>query len=264
MPEIVEILAPSGTGKTTVYKGLQKKWTPDEPWAVYHDFRYNRKVMYSSPKDYYYVLQRKFDDLRSSFFSSEIQYQKKSVGKKPNEKTFYERHPMFCDTAMELILEHNASGFNKKDKRFLNTFFFFETIEHLQAVLNHTDDRRLCIMDEGLLSRLMHLNSPTFSNEQLNQYLENMPFPFAIIYLECDAGYILQRILSREKTATVHSSLSKDDILSSTRDTQQLMEETLQLATERGSRVIRVNAERDSDKLIKNVFEIIRKMEFNP
>jgi thymidylate kinase len=258
MPEIVEILAPSGTGKTTLYKGLQKKWTPDEPWSVYHDFRYKRKLMYRFPKDYFLVMQRKINNLKMIFFTPEIQYEQNSAHQKPNEKIFYEQYPGFCDTAMELILKHNATGFNNEDKRFLNTFFLFETIEHLQAVLNHPEDKRLCIMDEGLLSRLMHLNSPTFTETELTRYLNFMPLPSVVIYLKCDAEFIVERIFSRKKTATVHTSLSRNEILHSTLKTQQLMETTLDMVQEKGSTVIRVNAETDSNELVSNVFKIVK------
>jgi thymidylate kinase len=258
MPEIVEILAPSGTGKTTLYKGLQKKWTPDDPWSVYHDFRYKRKLMYRFPKDYFLVLQRKINNLKKNFLTSEIQYKQNSAREKPNEKKFYEQYPEFCDTAMELILEHNVTGFNNEDKRFLNTFFLFETIEHLQAVLNHADDKRLCIMDEGLLSRLMHLNSPTFTEKELTRYLKFIPVPSAVVYLKCDAEFIVERILSRKKTATVHTSLSRDEILQTTLKTQQLMETTLGIVQEKGATILRVNAETDSNELANKVYDFVK------
>lgn len=262
MPEIVEILAPSGTGKTTLYKGLQKKWIPEEPWAVYHDFRYKRKQSYKFPKDYIDVLQRKLKDLKTVISQSDIRYENNSVHQKPNEKRFYEQNPEFCNTAMELILKHSSSGFAGEDKRYMNTFFLFETIEHLQAVQNHSDDNRACIMDEGLLSRLMHLNSPTFTDEELARYLQFMPVPSAVIYLQCDAEYIVQRILSRKKIATVHSSLSKEEVLETTRKTQQLMEKTLDIVRGKGSKVVRVNAEVDADELIENAYGMIRGGDF--
>lgn len=261
MPEIVEILAPSGTGKTTLYRGLQRIWTPEDSWSVYHDFRYKRKLMYRFPKDYFLALKRKINSKKKIFLSSEIQYKQNSAHEKPNEKKFYEQYPDFCDIAMELILKHNAVGFNKEDKRFLNTFFLFETIEHLQAVLNHPEDKRLCIMDEGLLSRLMHLNSPTFSDKELTQYVNFMPVPSAVIYLKCDAEFIVDRIYSRKKTATVHKYLSREEILQSTKSTQQLMEKTLKMVQEKGSKVARVNAEMNAVELIRTVYDLVKKGE---
>ena len=257
MPIIAEILAPSGTGKTTLYKKLQKKWKPQYKWAVYHDFRYQRRVLYTFPKDYFLVIKRKADILKNVLFSSEIQYKQNSVHQVPNEKLFYQNHTEFCDAVMKLISEHSAVGFNSEDKRVLNTYFFFETIEHLQAVMNHTEDERLCIMDEGLLSRLMHLNSPSFRENDVKKYMKHIPVPPVVFYLKCAPEIIAERIDSREKIATVHSSLTIDDILKTTRETQQLMELTLDFAKKKGSEIIEVNAEATADDMAVYIFERI-------
>ncbi len=258
MPEIVEILAPSGTGKTTLYKGLQRKWNSEAAWTVYHDFRYNRRILYRSPVDHLHRIRRKLNRLKTELFSSDIQYQLRSVHQQPNEILFYDTYPEFCDAVMELILKNNASGFNKQDKRFLSAYYMFETIEHLQAVLNHPEDKRICIMDEGLLSRLMHLNSPTFTDKELNNFLMFMPVPAAVIYLKCDAELIVKRIMSRKKRSTVHRDLSKEDIYRSTISTQKLMEKTLTLIRDKGTLVFEVNAENDSKKMLHQVYGLIK------
>lgn len=262
MPKIVEILAPSGTGKTTLYKDLQKKWAPGKSWVVYHDFRYKRKRKF--PKDYITAVWRKAKGVGESVFSSDIQYQEKAATLPQNERLFYSKYSEFCDVAMNLIFRRNVSGFGGDDKRFMNTFFMFETIEHLQAVMNYPEDPRTCIMDEGLLSRLMHLNSPSFTDDDLTEYLEKMPLPYGVIYLKCDANVITDRIVERKerKTATIHENLSRSEILNSTIKTQQMMEKTLRIIQGKGVQVFYADGSLSKEHLGSQVYKAIKNKHF--
>lgn len=258
MPKIVEILAPSGTGKTTLYKQLQKKWKPEDKWVVYHDFKYNRKRKF--PGDYFTAIWQKLKSEGEAIYSRDIQYQEKTARLPRNERLFYSNYSEFCDIAMNLILKHNARGFGGEDKRFMNTFFMFETIEHIQAVMNFPQDPRACVMDEGLLSRLMHLNSPSFSDDDLNLYLDKMPLPDGVIYLECDAQIIRDRIMERKryKTATIHINLSRNEILDSTLKTQRMMENTLKIIQNEGVKVFYADATLNGVDLGNQIYDIIQ------
>lgn len=117
-----------------------------------------------------------------------------------------------------------------------------KSIERVNRVLDVESDARACLIDEGLVSRLMHLNSPTFSKEAVDQYISSMPLPDAIIYLNTGANEILKRIKKREKKSTIHSGLSNQEIIESTENTQELIQYSLRKLEETEVQILRLSA----------------------
>ncbi len=251
MAKIVELLAPSGAGKSTLYRHLQKRWEPAFSWAVYHDFRYERKPRKRFPSDYIRAISKRFEK------REEIEYKGAKVSKFPKEREFYRAHPEFVNRALDLIHEHNRNGYSGVDNRFHSIFFLMETAEQLQAVLEEPEDPRACLMDEGLLSRVMHLNSPRFDEEALDRYMEHMPMPDAVIYLHLPPDELIRRIRSRERVATLHQGLEADTIEESTRRSMQLMESAIRKAEGCGSGIYRVEGSGAPEKVADKVVEIL-------
>src|SRR5690625_6677323 len=91
MASIVEIVGPSGVGKSYIYNQLRDAWNKNDKWAVYHDFRYERKSRnsFSRPEiiyEYLYNILNKvkyisykpsggeqLDHMRSEEHTSELQ-----------------------------------------------------------------------------------------------------------------------------------------------------------------------------------------------
>ena len=94
-------------------------------------------------------------------------------------------------------------------------------------------------------------------------YLEHMPVPSAVFYLKCETEFIVERIFSRQKRATVHKGLSREEILKTTLNTQHLMEKTLNLLPESRTSVIEVDAQKDADDLIEFVHRSLKARNLN-
>lgn len=241
MAKTVELIGPSGVGKSSLYFALQKRWRVNDDWAIYHDFKYKRKKW--SPEGILLKLQS------MAFAVSNTDYIWDEGKISDQKKEFANRHPEFIETFLDLIHEHAKVGFNGEDKRFQVIFFMFKSIERINRVMEDLSDDRVCLIDEGLVSRLMHLNSPSFSKKDVERYISTMPLPDAIIYLNTEADEILKRIDKREKTSTIHSGLTDSEIIESTKNTQELIDFSLSKLEKSGVEVLRLNAKKQVKSL---------------
>lgn len=215
MGKIVELIGPSGVGKSSLYLELQNQWSKSDSWAVYHDFVYRRKERDVTK----FFLRVK--SLWGKVFSSDYYWNEGRV--KSAQKIFAEDNPEFMSVLMDLIHEHSKVGYNGEDKRFLVTFFSLKSIGRLQNALQRKEDNRVCLIDEALISRIMHINSPTFTKDQLRKYITSMPLPDGLIFLNAPVDEVLKRIHKRKTLATIHEGLTIDEIQELTINTQNLM-----------------------------------------
>lgn len=242
MPKVVELIGPSGVGKSSLYFSLEKQWKESDDWAIYHDFMYRRRK---------WSLEGILLKLKSIFFAVSDSDYFWSEGKIIDQKKeFAQKYPEFIQTVLDLVEEHSKEGFNGEDKRFQVIFFMLKSIERVNSVMEKSDDRA-CLIDEGLVSRLMHLNSPSFSKKDVDRYIDSMPEPDAIIYLNTEADEILNRIKKRKKTSTIHSGLTEQEIIESTENTQELIQYSLSSLKESGVEILELNAKES----VKNLTE---------
>jgi len=241
MAKIIEMLGPSGVGKSSLYTELQNRWSVNDSWAVYHDFMYRRK------KRDLVTFALRLKSFWSKVHNSDYFWNDGNL--KDSQREFAAAYPEFMSVLMDLIQDHTKSGFNGKDKRFLVTFFTLKSIGRLHAIMERTEDKRTCLIDEALLSRVMHINSPTFTSEDLEMYLDAMPLPDGLIYLNAPSEIVLNRIRKRDKISTIHEGLSESEILSYTENTQQMMEAVIKFLKKREIPVLELDARNSTGKL---------------
>ena len=234
MPKIVELLGASGVGKSSLYYSLQKKWEKKDNWAIYHDFIYKRK-----DKSLVSIMLK----LKSFLYKvSETDYHWNDGKIADHKKEFAVKYSDFIAVFLDLVNEKAKYGFDGVDKRFFMIFYMLKSIERLHNVIEKKSDERVCLIDEALLSRIMHLNSPDFTQNDLLSYLDAMPLPDAVIYLHAPADQIIHRIRKRDRTSTLHAGMEEVDILKYTVDTQQLMEYSLDILKGKGVSILRLDA----------------------
>lgn len=234
MAKIVELLGPSGVGKSSLYIDLQNRWRETDDWAVYHDLVYRRK------KSDAITLALKVKSLWTKTHNSDYFWNDGHL--KDSQRKFAERCPEFMSVLMDLIQEHTKEGYNGEDKRFLATFFTLKSMGRLQAVYEKENDNRICLIDEALISRIMHLNSPSFTLSSLKTYLAAMPLPDGLVYLNAPAEVVLNRIRKRKKLSTIHQGLSDGEMQLYTENTQKLMEEVIDFLKQKKISVLQLDA----------------------
>lgn len=255
MARIVEIVGPSGIGKSYLYNQLRDEWNEKDKWAVYHDFRYERKSRhsFSRPEIIYEYLYNLINRVKY------ISYKNTGGEQLYHMKKFHEDHMQFVNHTLDII-NRCCREFYKKDNRYLATLYFYKSVEELQAILELNHDKRICLFDEGLLSRIMHLSSESLTDQDMDEYLKYMPVPDGIILLKSDSRRIRENIKKRRRVATIHQGLNDQQLQKYTEKTQYHMEYAARYFREKGVKVMEFNLDAVGSNQIGAIVEALNRI----
>lgn len=259
MPKTVELIGASGVGKTSVYKELQSKWEPGYNWVTYDKLKYDRtELLKRSVKSAQRLLLRLLPSSKSNQKKTDLPEKWKFIDK--NSLTFRgEKYNEFKSVIMDLIQEHCIKGYEGTDKRFVTTYMMMWSLAHVDNVYSKKNDDRLCLLKEGegLISRIMHLNTPSFDEEALNNFLELVPFPDYLILLESTPGLIMERIKNRNRISTLHKGMDEDTIAEYTTKTIKFFHIAMEKARRKGVNVYKVDATLSLEQTTGQVVDIL-------
>lgn len=243
--KIVEFLGPSGIGKSALYHELRKRWSPDAKWVTFDE-------LFATPKSFpgtyvrtiYRPLKKAWKepyDYTRSLKNYNIWDQLDGY----SNPFLFGEYGVFFQKMMDLVEEHCREGYSGEDKRFQTFFMIMWSVGQLNTVLELKGDERLFLMKDGelLLSRIMHLNSPSFDEDALQEYLEVVPKPKALVRLIASPEQIVQRIKKRDRVASLHLGMDDETLFTYTVDTLKLLEKACALLKSDGVPILEVDAE---------------------
>lgn len=243
--KIVELLGPSGIGKSALYHELRKRWTPDEKWVTFDD-------LFATPKSFpgtyirtiYRPLKKAWQepyDYTRSLRNYNIWDQLDGY----SNPFLFGEYGSFFQKMMDLVEQHSKVGYSGEDKRFQTFFMIMWSVGQLNTVLEMKGDDRLFLMKDGelLISRIMHLNSPSFDEQALREYLEVVPKPDALVRLIASPEQIVKRIRQRGRVASLHLGMNDETLYRYTSDTLDLLGKACEILKSEGVPVLEVNAE---------------------
>jgi thymidylate kinase len=259
MAKAVEIIGPSGAGKSTIYKTLKSDWEFEYNWVTYEQLKYSNGRI----SDRFSRLSKALLNKSKSLLSSKR--------KKPaivpewgfishSDRTFLgDKYSGFKKIVMDLIEDHCRTGYSGEDKRFITIYMIMWSIAYYETIKAAKNDNRFCILrqGEGLISRIMHLNSPTFDEDALKIYLEHVPFPDILIYLDVEPESVVERVMTRDRKSTLHDGMSEDVILEYTKSTRELLSKASVYAEKAGKKVYRLDASQPVEKTVSQIKTIL-------
>ncbi len=176
----------------------------------------------------------------------------------------YDSQNSFLSThgsAMSAILNHEAFLSRAPREREATLSWFLLTAAQHQLIHDCTDKATPVMFDEGFLQRALSLfTSPgkTLSPDRslISTYLDSVPRPDLVLYLEVDARTCRERILAR--TRGLPGRLAGKDpgeILSHLEDLQGWIEGIAELAETKGFSIYRMGSPGDSLGLIEQYLQ---------
>lgn len=255
MSKVVELVGPSGVGKTAIYKYLLKSWRPNPYWVLYDNFSrpYNNWLKYAADLLFEKIGIR---ILRERKYKADVSPEWKFI-EMSDSPFFNEKKGHFKTTLMNLIQKHCASGFSGQDNRFVAVYMFMWCMAYVDAVQSNRKDDRYCLLrnGEGYITRVMHLNSPNFDDTSLNAYLDIIPFPDVVFFLDLDADDVLKRIGKKGNRSSLHYGMDNDQILTFTQSTISLFKKAVEKAENSGTKVYKIDASQDIGKSAQIIVE---------
>ncbi|TVQ64917.1 MAG: hypothetical protein EA360_11235 [Balneolaceae bacterium] len=264
--KIVELLGPSGIGKSALYHELRKRWKPNEKWVSFDD-------IFATPKQFPGTYVRTvFRPLKKAW---EEPYDYSRSLKNYNiwdqldgysNPFLFGEYGDFFHTVMDLVERHCRVGYSGEDKRFQTFFMIMWSVGQLNTVLELEGDDRLFLMKDGemLLSRIMHLNSPSFDEDALFAYLKVVPKPEALIRLVAPADQVVKRIKKRGRVASLHLGMDDETIYKYTSNTLEMLAKACEELKEKGVPVLEVDAEKEIKENAQHIIEFFEEvMEVN-
>lgn len=263
--KIAEFLGPSGVGKSALYHEVRKRWEPSKSWVTFDDVfatpkRFPGTYIRSVYRPLKKALKEPYDYSRG--LSNYNIWEQLDGYSNP---FLFGEYGDFFHTMLDLVEKHCKVGYSGQDKRFQAFFMIMWSVGQLNTILELQDDHRLFLMKDGelLLSRIMHLNSPTFDDEALQAYLNVVPRPEAVVKLTASPERILSRIKQRDRVASLHLGMDDETIYNYTINTMEMLAKACERLKLRDVQVLEVNTEKDmtenADYIIEFFKEVIEK-----
>lgn len=260
MAKTVELIGPSGVGKTAIYDQLKQEWVSGCNWVPFDYLTHSREKIL---KRYLKKLLYRFIPLllnKKGSIKNTTVIDKWGFIEHDNSTFLSEEFSVFKTTVMNLIEEHCRKGYDGSDKRFKTVYMMMWSIAYIETVNSMKRDNRLCILKqgEGLVSRIMHLNSPSFDEKALMQYLDVVLFPDVIILLDVYPDEIMRRIKNRSRISTLHQGMDNDMMYDFTLKTMKYLEIAAEEAERKGAKVHRLDATLNSEsQTAKKIIELL-------
>ncbi len=258
--KIAELLGPSGVGKSALYHELRNRWKPADKWVSFDD-------IFATPKQFpgtyirtvYRPLKKAWKDPYDYSRSLKNYNIWDQLDGYSNPFLFGE-YGDFFHRMMDLVEQHCKVGYSGEDKRFQAFFMIMWSVGQLNTVLELEGDDRLFLMKDGemLLSRIMHLNSPSFDEDALRAYLEVVPKPEVLVRLIAPPEQIVKRIKQRDRVASLHLGMDDETIYRYTHDTLIMLGKACELLKSEGIPVLEINAENEVSENADRIIEFFQ------
>ncbi|HWJ26277.1 MAG TPA: hypothetical protein VNS32_07020 [Flavisolibacter sp.] len=202
--KIIEIIGVPGVGKSTVYKALCDTYREDSEWIYPDADSDRRRSLFGGISSFPGLVYKKL------FGRNEASNKQIDLGLR-----FVKQHRELTEFIWKNISE-NQTGIEDVGQRFRAAYFAFKHFCRYQKILESQIDKP-CVIEEGLFQKSFLIrNSKDEMLEAVHDYLDLVPLPKAIIYLNTsDANIILERLKSRKKIIAAHKEKNDDFILES-------------------------------------------------
>lgn len=153
------------------------------------------------------------------------------------------------------------------DDRYLALSRFFKLVALYQLVEEEMDAACPVVFDSGFLQKAMGLflmpgaGVDQIFDNNVSMYLENIPMPDLLIWVDTDIELCQERLTSRPRGAPLRmGNLDQDDVLIFLNACHKYFERAAESVTVRGGRVIRIMNNDELEKVIQDLSKDMLRM----
>lgn len=261
--KIVELCGSPGVGKSTIFGYIEQKQRPKNPWTTASNklplgnesrADFLRKVWREILKG------KKPVNPRSKKMESWFEYARRiyrgiKLGRnfvdlyvlKEAGDRFVAKYPQYVDACWKNLFYRQARSSNGLDLRFEKAEFIYLIIKKFQVLQEKKSDKTV-IIDEGLINMidraLYKSKNPMDEKDEIEETLEMMPWPDALVYIDSDLEENAKRILDRKDIRDMHKGLSKKELMEFTQAGRERILTAIRYLEKKGLPVLYLDASR--------------------
>lgn len=253
MAKIVEMCGAPGVGKSTIFKEIENRKGENRKWATATNL--NPFIRKSLP--YFVEKVVRAINNRKSYNDS--------VALKDAGDRFVTQFPEYINACWSNIFYRQNRSFNGLDVRFEKAAFLNRIIQKIQVIRESKSDK-IIIIDEGLINlidRGLHKSANSVGErEEIQNLLELMPLPDALVYIEADIKENAHRLLHREKVRDMHKKLSEKELINCTLECKERLFTTIKILEGKGMPVLYLDSKNAVDFNANKIVEFTESLNF--
>ena len=230
------MIGPPGSGKTTIYKATIKMWQDDMPWI------YQKILLNPNHKKNRLI----------NYIDNKIKH---STGKTDSPKLsqsvlkFIEDHPGYAQICWQYINSVYENDQSYAKYRFRAAYYLYCDFSRIQRI-KEKGEPRPCLIDEGLLQKSFLVDSmDTQLENNLHQYLELLPLPYAVVILKISSiSDIVQRLFERKREIFKINMESEESLKKLTAKWQKYISNLIEQLDKYNIRIIYLDAGQPANK----------------
>lgn len=238
LENIVEIIGPTGVGKTTIMNELLKERNETDVWIYAPDLikRYCGSLL--KPSNWKFLVSQRFHRNNPNF-----------------KKEFYKHHNKFIDKDSWYIKKKRAYEFYQKYSEFQSVFEIYQQKENIKWPV--------CVVEESMIYRTFTRTGLNMNDSSLIRLAKSFPLPKTVIYLDAPAEVIAERAYYRKKTPPVHYALNKNEIQNTAQIQKKHFDKLLFFLVNLDVTVHIISVEKGAVKSAQNIQELLEEISIN-
>jgi adenylate kinase family enzyme len=248
--KVIEIIGPPGVGKSTIYHSLCRKWETGSQWVYPEVLLTNKPPLFPVRKWMVYRM-------RLLFHKKLVKTIPVDYGLRFDEQQ--QQLAKFCWKHLS-----DTSFYDEKDtnKRFRSAYFLFSAFCLYQAIIEKSTETP-CIIEEGFLQKSFFIKDneadEQLTKNLLNEYLELVPLPYAIIYIDTpDTNEVVKRLRGRSKVIASHFGKNDEALRRDIEQWRHVQDNILERMKAAGVSIIRINGLQPVKDNVTRILKVLK------
>lgn len=228
---MVEIIGPTGVGKSTINRNLMQIWDESSPWISFDTWM------------------QQIDAYTFPFSETDI-----TAGLR-----FLQLYPNYLPDFRKIDSQNkNVENWFIRRKRELQHFKVLCDVQLFQEIYpKDTSDNSYCIYDEGIIFKTFNRVDIEQHNDVIRNLLDTFPLPGVVIFVDAPSDIIAERAFEREKTAPVHRHKNQLEIHQDIIHQKKRFSNLAQILEEKGIIVYRIDATDTPENAAYKITELL-------